>query len=445
MRGRGAAGRIALVAITLTVGCGSRREFGQQAAGFCQSEPIECPDSPGAGGDEPTTGDAPTAGAGGSTALPVNGGSGGTATGGSGPGGSGASGGSGSTDGAGTAPSGGTGSGADGGTAGSGGSEPESDSDGDGVVDSVDLCPDVFDPDQTDTDGDGIGDACDVCAGVPDPDQYDEDGDGVGDACDVCVSVPDPDQYDEDGDGIGDACDLCPGRADPLQEDSDGDGVGNACDPNQSIAGDRLLFFDGFNGDLSEDWYVHARSNPGGTFAVEDGRLYLKGDHVYGPDYEVRLSHTIADLKTGEGVAIETNAEFIAFAGGAPDNREAGVSVGSTEYGALDCFGRRRPGISIANGGYQSVLKATYWNGAGTVWSETELGVVNRSVDDLDIGDPFYVQAVMNGGSTRCRVAGPLYDGKFTRTHDPHGGDVGVRVFRAHAAFDYVAVYAFPK
>jgi len=33
--------------------------------------------------------------------------------------------------------------------------------DEDGVCGDVDLCPDVYDPDQVDTDGDGIGDLCD--------------------------------------------------------------------------------------------------------------------------------------------------------------------------------------------------------------------------------------------------------------------------------------------
>jgi len=37
------------------------------------------------------------------------------------------------------------------------------DSDNDGVVDSTDNCPAVFNPDQIDTDGDDAGDVCDVC------------------------------------------------------------------------------------------------------------------------------------------------------------------------------------------------------------------------------------------------------------------------------------------
>ncbi|MEA1868256.1 MAG: thrombospondin type 3 repeat-containing protein, partial [Thermodesulfobacteriota bacterium] len=38
------------------------------------------------------------------------------------------------------------------------------DSDGDGVPDEMDNCPDTYNPDQSDSDGDGIGDACDNCS-----------------------------------------------------------------------------------------------------------------------------------------------------------------------------------------------------------------------------------------------------------------------------------------
>ena len=80
------------------------------------------------------------------------------------------------------------------------------DSDGDGIDDDQDNCPDTPNSDQADGDGDGVGDACDNCPDVANPDQADSDGDGVGDACDNCPDVPNPGQADSDGDGVGDAC-----------------------------------------------------------------------------------------------------------------------------------------------------------------------------------------------------------------------------------------------
>jgi len=43
------------------------------------------------------------------------------------------------------------------------------DSDGDGVVDQLDNCPDISNPDQNDCDGDGMGDACDTIDDIPPP------------------------------------------------------------------------------------------------------------------------------------------------------------------------------------------------------------------------------------------------------------------------------------
>ncbi len=97
------------------------------------------------------------------------------------------------------------------------------DGDGDGVLDTSDDCPFVFNPvrpvdegKQRDTDGDGDGDACDPCPLDPAStecaalDLADTDGDGVLDAMDGCPIDFDAGQDDGDGDSIGDACDACP-------------------------------------------------------------------------------------------------------------------------------------------------------------------------------------------------------------------------------------------
>jgi hypothetical protein len=57
------------------------------------------------------------------------------------------------------------------------------DTDGDGICDDVDNCPNTYNPDQKDSDGDGIGDVCDNCPSVFNPDQLDRYGLGKGDAC----------------------------------------------------------------------------------------------------------------------------------------------------------------------------------------------------------------------------------------------------------------------
>jgi len=61
--------------------------------------------------------------------------------------------------------------------------QPGKDTDGDGILDENDNCPNTPNPDQADTDGDGIGDLCDNCPNTYNPDQADSDGDGIGDAC----------------------------------------------------------------------------------------------------------------------------------------------------------------------------------------------------------------------------------------------------------------------
>lgn len=95
------------------------------------------------------------------------------------------------------------------------------DTDGDGIVDAIDLCPFTYDPNQADFDNDGVGDACDDFDGdgIVDADDVDNDNDGVLDLDDKFPFEP-TESTDNDGDGTGDNGD----------EDDDNDGVADTED-----------------------------------------------------------------------------------------------------------------------------------------------------------------------------------------------------------------------
>ncbi|HPF39747.1 MAG TPA: choice-of-anchor Q domain-containing protein, partial [Phycisphaerae bacterium] len=84
----------------------------------------------------------------------------------------------------------------------------DGDDDGDGVCNSMDVCP--AGDDTADMDSDGVPDGCDACAGFDD--SLDADNDGVPDGCDICPGGDDT--VDSDNNGTPDACDTaCPGGA----------------------------------------------------------------------------------------------------------------------------------------------------------------------------------------------------------------------------------------
>ena len=115
------------------------------------------------------------------------------------------------------------------------------DTDGDGIPDKRDKCPEVKGLPQfdgcPDTDGDGIQDKDDECPTVKGLVQFhgcpDTDGDGIPDKDDACPTVKGLAQFhgcpDTDGDGIPDKDDACPTVKGLAQfhgcPDTDGDGI----------------------------------------------------------------------------------------------------------------------------------------------------------------------------------------------------------------------------
>ena len=117
------------------------------------------------------------------------------------------------------------------------------DTDGDGIYDKDDACPEVAGLKQfngcPDTDGDGIVDGSDACPEIAGLAEFqgcpDTDGDGIADKDDACPDVAGPKALqgcpDKDGDGVADKNDKCPDVAGPKENagcpwpDTDGDGV----------------------------------------------------------------------------------------------------------------------------------------------------------------------------------------------------------------------------
>jgi len=134
-----------------------------------------------------------------------------------------------------------------------------------------------------------------------DPDA-DDDLDKVLNGVDNCAVLPNPDQHDEDGDLVGDACDNCPSIGNPGQADGDRDVVGDPCDPRPVAGGDAILAFDAFAGTtLAPAW------------VIQSGSWMLAGDalHQLATGADRRIYH--GALASLANVVVETRVTFEGF------------------------------------------------------------------------------------------------------------------------------------
>jgi outer membrane protein OmpA-like peptidoglycan-associated protein len=166
------------------------------------------------------------------------------------------------------------------------------DTDGDGIYDKDDACPEVAGLKQfngcPDTDGDGIPDKDDAC-----PDVFglaalngcpDTDGDGIADKDDAC-----PNDFglaalkgcpDTDGDGVADKDDKCPTVAGPKENagcpwpDTDGDGVLDKDDKCPDVKGTVANFG---CPEVSEE-VIKTLNNYGKTILFNSGKSSFKNE-----------------------------------------------------------------------------------------------------------------------------------------------------------------------
>ncbi|MEW6489505.1 MAG: OmpA family protein [Thermodesulfobacteriota bacterium] len=219
---------------------------------------------------------------------------------------------------------------------------PPADSDGDGVPDDRDKCPDTpagvtVDADgcPLDSDGDGVPDYLDKCPGTPAGVKVDasgcpldSDGDGVPDYLDKCPGTPANVRVDasgcpldSDGDGVPDHLDKCPGtprgvRVDasgcPIVLDSDGDGVPDDRDKCPGTPAGVKVDADGCpldsDGDGVPDYLDKCPGTPAGV-KVDAGGCPLDSDGDGVPDYLDKCPGTPAGVKvdaSGCPIQVET-------------------------------------------------------------------------------------------------------------------------------------------
>jgi hypothetical protein len=144
--------------------------------------------------------------------------------------------------------------------------------------------------------------------GSPD---VDTDGDGVVDAVDNCPTIPNPDQHDFDGDHHGDVCDRCPHLPSADDPDQDGDGVGDACDPRPTLPGDHRLYWLGFY-DMAEIATWKNTTAVVGAWTVANGQLAESTaafSLLDSPD-------SVGDVYFATSIQIVTATNEIGFCGG---------------------------------------------------------------------------------------------------------------------------------
>ncbi len=177
----------------------------------------------------------------------------------------------------------------------------DTDSDGDGVCDSLDECPDnplkteagMCGCDKYDTDGDWVCDEDDICPGGND--KYDSDGDGVPDFCDQCEghddngdwdndgipdgcdACPDSATGDSDGDGVCDDEDICPGGDD--KKDANGDGIPDDCETSKCLASGNSEF-EWIQDVKINDWFNLTNDNGGYAEFSDPALMFFPGDSI---------------------------------------------------------------------------------------------------------------------------------------------------------------------
>lgn len=239
------------------------------------------------------------------------------------------------------------------------------DSDGDGVFDSIDNC-ELYNPDQADCNDNGIGDVCDLADGtstdcnvngIPDECDTDCNENGIPDDCDIadgtssdCNSNGIPDECDPDcqPNGIPDDCDI----ADGTSEDVNQNGVPDECEGAAFVINEINADPDSILGDANGDGVAHYSDDEFVEIVNMSGVEIDMGDWTLSDGYGLRHTFPLGTL-VSDGCAV------VVFGGGTPTGTFGGAIVMVSSGGNLG-LNNSGDSITIADTSGTTQLFAEY-------------------------------------------------------------------------------------
>jgi thrombospondin type 3 repeat protein len=245
--------------------------------------------------------------------------------------------------------------------------------------------------------------ACAACADdeLPGPaDPNDVDGDGIPNTIDLCPNRQDPAQHDEDGDRVGDACDNCPAVSNPSQGDTTElaerqfpDGVGDVCDRRPKIADDTIARFFPF-ADPSEanvftgsGWTI-ANDRASATTARWVSKRSEPGDGITMQAHISKLEWPLEDgavsvIIDGDGIDLGFTCSIIhAPSGDTLEIHQVGGATNTQSVGPFFPEDRLVLSVSRAYSQLPTGLAACFLGVNG----EMELRIDIETIDDFPIG-----------------------------------------------------------